>query len=238
MQVVEPLASASDANLTATLEWIIVRNNPGAWAKNADWDEYLLRLANSSEGPVEISSVFVFDSLGTRLGPEQDRKALVKASKQTHKRYKKESTKVMAGRSGVGLFATGAAVTVVGGALGMGAAYGSIMGGSAGSAGAIAGGLILAGPAIAIGGIVRSANNQAVDKEIKSRQTNLPIELAPGEQPLLDLYFPIAPSPSHLEVVYRHGTDLHSLTLDLREALEGLHLQSLSDSEQNEERQN
>ncbi|NNF51423.1 MAG: hypothetical protein HKN59_03195, partial [Gammaproteobacteria bacterium] len=204
MQVVQPLAMASDDQLAATLDWIIVRNNPGTWARNADWDEYLVRVANKSEEPVELLSIVIFDSLGTELGPEMSRKALVKASKETYKRYKKASTKVMAGRSGVGLFATGSAMTVVGGAAAIAAAYGSILSGtsSAGAAGAIGTGLFLAGPAIAIGGIVRGANNSAVDKEIQQRQSVLPITLAPGEQPVLDLFFPIAPSPTHLEITY------------------------------------
>lgn len=229
VQVAQPLASASDSQLEASLDWVIVRNLPGTWAKNADWDEYLVRVANRSKQSVEITGIAVFDSLGTRLEPEASRKALVKASKQTSRRYKKASTKVMAGRSGVGLFATGATLTVVGGATAAAAAYGSIMAGasSAGAAGVVGTTLFLAGPAFAIGGIVRSANNSAVDKEIKKRQTVVPFAVPPGEQPLLDVFFPFAPSPSHLEISYRDVAGAHTLTLDLAEALRGLHLQSL-----------
>lgn len=235
VQVVQPLASTSDTHISATLEWIVIRDNPGTWAKNADWDEYLLRIKNNTDEPVSVESVVVFDSLGTRLEPERDRKALVKASKQTYKRYEKASTKVMAGRSGVGLFATGAAVTVVGTAAAVSAAYGSILagGGGAGAAGAIGAGLVLAGPAIALGGIVRHANNRAVDEEIKRRQSELPTLVAPGEAPVLGLFFPIAPSPTHLEVSYVFRGVAHDLTLDLKEALLGIHLRS---SEENEEK--
>jgi len=233
MQVVQPLAKASDDQLAATLDWIIVRNNPGTWAKNADWDEYLVRVANRSESAIEIFGIAIFDSLGTKLGPEMSRKALVKASKETYKRYEKASTKVMAGRSGIGLFATGTAITVVGGAAAAAAAYGGIMAGAGGVGvvGTVASGLVLAGPAIAIGGMVRHANNRAVDEEIKRRLTVLPISLAAGEQRALNVFFPIAPSPSRLEIRYNDQSGEHSLAVDLTEALRGLHLQSLEEAE-------
>ena len=32
----------------AALDWIIVRDGPGTWAKNVDWDEYLIRVHTKS----------------------------------------------------------------------------------------------------------------------------------------------------------------------------------------------
>ena len=43
MQITQPLGLASDQQKKATLDWVIIRDEPGMWAKNADWDEYLLR---------------------------------------------------------------------------------------------------------------------------------------------------------------------------------------------------
>ena len=35
-EISKPIASASDGRFVATLDWVIVRAGPGAWAKNAD----------------------------------------------------------------------------------------------------------------------------------------------------------------------------------------------------------
>jgi hypothetical protein len=37
IQTTQPLATASDQQVTAILDWVIVRDGPGTWAKNADW---------------------------------------------------------------------------------------------------------------------------------------------------------------------------------------------------------
>ena len=42
-EIAKPIASATDKRLVANLDWVIVRKGPGEWAKNADWDEFLLR---------------------------------------------------------------------------------------------------------------------------------------------------------------------------------------------------
>ena len=52
IQTTKPLAAASDRQVSATLDWVVVRDGPGTWAKNADWDEYLLTVNNQSE-PVD-----------------------------------------------------------------------------------------------------------------------------------------------------------------------------------------
>lgn len=228
VKLVKPLATVSDAHVSAALDWVIIRGGPGSWAKNADWDEYLLRVNNVSTDAIEFTGFTLYDSLGTPLAPGQDRKGLVKASKQTKKRYKKSGVEVKAGRSGVGLFATGAAITFVGYTAAVVAAQGAIMAGAstAGGAGVVAGGILLAGPALAIGGIVRSANNSKVNSEIVRRHSALPAAVQAGEERTLDVFFPLAPSPTHLEIRYRHPLGEQVLVLDLKEAMEGVHLQS------------
>ncbi len=224
-----PLASTSQSGISLTLDWVIIRDGPGSWATNADWDEYLLRVHNHSDHSLELTGVAIFDSLGNRLAPASDRKSLIAASRQTEKRYKDAGVEVRAGLGGVGLFATGAAVATVGAAAATAAAYGAILGGgsSVGAAGAVAGGLLVAGPVLAIGGIVRGANNRKVDEEIQQRGTQLPMTVAPGEQATLDIFFPLAPSPTHLELSYGDSGAAQVLTLDLGAALKGLHLESL-----------
>ena len=221
IQTTQPLATASDQQVTAILDWVIVRDGPGTWAKNADWDEYLLRVSNRSDQPIQVTRVIVVDSLDTRIESQPKRKQLVKGSKQTTRRYKDSGIKVKAGRGAGTMLLAGAAVTVIG----VGAASVAAVGATAaGSAGAAAGGLLLLGPALAIGGIVRGVRNSAVNNQIEQRQTVLPLEVSAGEELQVDVFFPLAPSPGMVEVSYTDVTGEHSLTIDTNTALNGLHI--------------
>ena len=86
MQLTQPLGAVSNQKVTATLDWVIVRDGPGTWAKNADWDEYLLRVDNQSGQPINVTGIMVIDSLDTQIEPRQERKQLVKGSKRSSKR--------------------------------------------------------------------------------------------------------------------------------------------------------
>ena len=35
----KPLSQSTDEKISASLNWVVVRDGPGTWAKNADWDE-------------------------------------------------------------------------------------------------------------------------------------------------------------------------------------------------------
>ena len=226
IQTTQPLATVSDQRVTAILDWVIVRDGPGTWAKNADWDEYLLRVSNLSDQPIQVTRLIVVDSLNTQIESQPGRKQLVKGSKKTARRYKESGIKVKAGR-GVGtLLVAGGAVTVIGVAAAYGAAGAAVMSGATVGGGATAaiGGLLLLGPALAVGGIVRGVNNSAVNKEIVLRQTELPLEVSASEELKLDVFFPIAPSPDMVEVTYTDATGEHSLVIDTSTALDGLHI--------------
>ncbi|HWS78332.1 MAG TPA: hypothetical protein VN205_08155 [Thermomonas sp.] len=223
-----PLAVAEDTQLAAALGFVIVRNGPGAWAKNGDWDEYLLRLHNTSNATLQVVDVQVVDSGGHAATPLSRRAQLVKASKQTTRRYRQSGIKVMAGRGGTSLVAAGVGAGVVGygaavaattsAALGAGGAAGG------GAAGAAAGGLILAAPVLIGVGIVRAINNGKVDNAIETRATPLPASLAAGATAELDLFYPISPSPQRITISYRDDAGDHQLAIDTRQALAGLHL--------------
>ena len=222
IQTTQPLATVSDQQVTAILDWVIVRDGPGTWAKNADWDEYLLRIRNLSDQPIQVTRIIVVDSLDTRIESQPKRKQLVKGSKQTARRYKDSGIKVKAGRGAGTMLVAGAAVTVIGvGAASVVAVSGATV---AGSAGAAAGGLLLLGPALAVGGIVRGVRNSAVNKQIEQRQTVLPLELSAGEELPLNVFFPLAPSPGMVELSYTDVTGEHSLTIDTSTSLNGLHI--------------
>lgn len=224
-----PIAAAADATLAVDLDFVIVRNGPGAWARNADWDEYLLKVRNTSASPVEVRAVDVTDSTGFTAVQLADRAALVRASKLTVKRYRGDGIRVAAGRAGAGMVAAGVGAGVVGYgaavAAGTSAALGA--GGAAGGgAAAAAGGFILAAPVLVGVGIARMVNNRKVDDRIESRATRMPVDLPPGSEILLDVFVPISPSPRQVTLHYSDGQGDHALRLDTRQPLRGLHLPS------------
>jgi hypothetical protein len=226
IETTQPLAARSDKGVTATLDWVIVRDGPGTWARNADWDEYQLRVSNQSDQPIKITEVFVVDSLDTRIESQSRRKSLVKGSKKTARRYRKSGVKVKAGAGAGTMLVAGAAVTAVGVSTAYGVANAAILSGSttAGSAGVVVGGLMLLGPALAVGGIVRGVNNGAVNTRIEERQTLLPLEVSTSEEMPLNVFFPLAPSPGAVELSYTDATGEHSLVIDTSAALDGLHI--------------
>ncbi len=172
VQLENPLAVTADARMTATLDWVIVRAGPGTWAKNADWDEYLLRVRNHSDRTLRIVGLTVVDSLQTRI----------------------ESGAILSGST------------------------------STTAAGTAMSGLVFLGPAIAVGGIMRAANNSAVNTEMEKRQTILPLDVPPGQELSLDVFFPLAPSPVMIELVYADDAGRrHTVAIDTRAVLDGLH---------------
>ena len=213
----QALAAAADDRLAATLDFVIVRNGPGAWAKNGDWDEYLLRTRALGASPVQVLRVEVVDSLGRALSPAASRKALVKASRDQVRRYRSSGLKVRAGLGGAAIAATGIGAGL--GAGGVVASGGGMLGGVAGATT-----FMLVAPAFGVAGIVRAVNNSKVDKEIRRRQTPLPQAVSRDSDVPLDLFFPLAPSPSAVRITYADATGEHRLEIDIRDALSGLHL--------------
>ena len=228
LEIVDPLTTTSDARLEINLHWVIVRDGPGTWAQNADWDEYLLRIRNLSDRSIRISDVAVYDSLDTRLQTTGRRPDLVKASKQTTKRYKKEGLQVKAGMGGAALMAAGGAVYLAGTAAAFSAMtpYGMAAGGAATAATAA----VLIVPVLITGGVIRGMNNAKVEQEMIKRQTTMPTIIAPVDEKFLDLFFPLAPSPLRIELTYLDSTGEHQIAIDTREILLGLHIGNASAS--------
>ena len=227
--VTQSLATASDQRLAATLDWVIVRDGPGTWAKNVDWDEYLIRVQNLSDEPIRVTNVAVLDSLGTRIEIGGNRRQLIDGTKETTHRYTDEGLKVEAGVGGGTIAVAGVAVfaatTVVGTSAVIAALGGSSAAvGAVGATAAVLPAVVIVAPALIVGGIVRSMNNSAVNKQIESQQTLLPAVLLAGQGQNLDLFFPLAPSPRQLQFTYVDSQGEHTLSVDIRAALNGLHL--------------
>jgi hypothetical protein len=219
LQLTQALATASDEYLVTSLDWVIFRDGPGTWAKNVDWDEYMLRVQNLGAGSIQITGISVVDSLGNQIEPQQSRKQLVKGTKATKRRYKGEGLKVKAGLSGTVL--VGAGAVAVAGSGGLGAAA---MAGGGAAAGAAA--VVVLIPVLAVGGLVRGVNNSRVDSEIQSRQMLLPVDLQEGQESSFHIFFPLAPSPQQIEITYVDSRGDHKILIDTQVALDGLHLAS------------
>ncbi len=226
--VTESLAVASDARLSVNLDWVIVRDGPGTWARNAFWDEYLLRIRNKSDQPIQLTELVIVDSLNTRIAVQHGRKQLVAGSKQSARRYKKSGIKVVAssGRVTSGRVTSDAVILT-----GMGAGLGAGLGAGFGGAGAAAGGAAIAGavvlaPVFAVGGIVRGVNHSAVNAQIEERQTTLPLDVSVGHELALDVFFPLAPSPQTVELAYKDATGEYVIVIHTSTVLNGLHIES------------
>jgi hypothetical protein len=72
---------------------------------------------------------------------------------------------------------------------------------------------------------VRGVHDSKVNKEIERRHTVLPVYIAARTDKRLDVFFPLAPSPSRLEITYSDAQGVHRFDIDTRQALAGLHLE-------------
>lgn len=221
-----PLAVAADETITASVDWVIVKDGPGTWASNAFWDEYHLRVTNTSDEPVSVTRVQVVDSLNVTQVPSVNRKLLVAQSKTTEDRYAEHDLDVRPGADVFGKVAVG----VVTGFAAMGTAAGvsasGIMGASsvASTASPALVTAVYLVPVLAVGGIVHTVNNSKVEEEIFNRHTVMPMVVPPGESRNVVAFFPLAPSPRALRVIYTNQQGVSLLELDTAVALEGLHI--------------
>ena len=227
-----PLAVAGDRAAMATLDWVIVRDGPGTWAKNADWDQYLLRLENRSTTDLHVTEVYVLDSMGTKVFPGRDRKGLIAGSKQVADRYQDADIKVKAGSGTAVMAATVMGTTLVGGSVvGAGLAFSSFaslfgISTSFGAAVTTAGaGIVLVGPAM----VIKNRRNQRkVDARIQDIRSPMPFPVEAGMVKQVALFFPITPSPRYVVISYTQEESIQMLRLETRESLAGLHLGAAS----------
>ncbi len=222
-----PLVSDQNAHLAVSLDWIVVPGGPGSWARNAQWDQYQLSLQRLVAEPVVISAVRVVDSMDLRQEPLGNRKALVAASRDTGKRYAKAGFDVEPGAGLDPVLSVGSGAAAVGAA--SGAALGSALGGLGASsaaigAGAAAGAIVVGGPILVVGGLMRASNHQKVDAVILERATALPAEVPLDAPVQLNLFMPITPGPQVLEVEYQLGSQTRTIAVPLDETLGRLHL--------------
>ena len=89
------LAAGRDERIVASIEAVIVPHGAGAWAGNAEWDEYLIRIRSLSDERVEIRGIAIFDALDHRIEPRSDRGDLVDGTRETERRYEQAGKVVL-----------------------------------------------------------------------------------------------------------------------------------------------
>ena len=227
IELEQPLAESSDDNLEVLLDWVVVRDGPGAWAANTNWDEYMLRIRNLSSETVRIDSLVVYDFAGHRVESDAVLPELIRESKKTAKRYREQNIDVTAGIGGTALIYAGGAAAVGS----MAAVYASLTPFGVASTGvATAGlGLLIAAPVLMVGGAQENLKEDQVAVEVVRRTTPLPTLLGSGLQKSVVRFFPLVPSPTRIELTYSTFSGQHTLVFESLPALSGLHINESSD---------
>ena len=77
-----------------------------------------------------------------------------------------------------------------------------------------------------------AVNNSKVNKEIGNRNTRLPVAVEPGMVQMLDLFLPLVPSPTRIEILYSQNGQTTLLSIDLTDILPDLHIVKPENPEQ------
>ncbi|VAW16167.1 hypothetical protein MNBD_BACTEROID05-1216, partial [hydrothermal vent metagenome] len=168
------ISQSNDERIEVTLNKIFVKNSLGSWAKDAKWDEYIFQIENLTNSDIKIKNIMVYDALDNNTSPLTTRKHLNAATSTTKSKFKKHGIKIKWGAGSTKILADSIVATVVGSGVAAGVAGAGAISTSAGTLTAAGGAIVVAVPAIAIGGILKLVNNSKISKQIKKRQTNLP----------------------------------------------------------------
>lgn len=228
LETTQSIGVVEDGSVRLTLDWIIVPDGPGTWARGASWDEYLVRFENLSQSPVNLQDATLVDSLSRTIRPGLSRQTLVEASRDNLRRYEGQDIPVKPGEGSTTMMVAGGVALVGAGTAALVSTISASFtaGAAGGTAASVAGGLLVAGPALIVGGMIRKSNHREVERQIRRLRTRFPLELAPGEEQLLHIFFPVSPSPRSLKLEYFTERALHNIKLDTRDILMGLHLES------------
>ncbi len=199
-------AATAPEGLTVTVHTVLVRNGPGIWVRDADWDEYIVSFKNSASSAVRIETLRLESPY--LPAPQHSSLSLSQLEDRT-----KESIRAARDVAGV---AGGAAVTV---------------GATAAVAGATFTGA-LATPPVAVAPVAgmfieypldRAIENHHLQHEDRSmieltileRGAHLALEMPPGQEMLRSVFFPLTPGPSRLMVGYRIADEQRELAVPL-----------------------
>jgi len=233
LEIAGPLASGNDEQLEAVIDWVIVRDGPGTWSRDAYWDEYLIRVANLSDTEVLLTGIEVIDALDEPVSRLTDRRQLERATRSVSKHYKKLGYDIAPGYNGGHMVVASAGAMVGGTGIMVAGLSGTLGGGGAlvGAGALTATGLVLAAPVLLAGGLVKGVNNGEVEKVIQARQTALPMPMAAGEVLNLDLFFPVSPAPKNVRIHYLLDEVEYSMLVSTEASLRGLHVKGFPEQD-------
>ena len=205
-------AAMAQDGLTITVHMVLVRNGPGSWVRDADWDEYILTVRNSSPSAMKIKALRLYSPYLS--GPQQSSLALQHLENQSHETL--QNVRDVAVVAGSGAFAVGATAAV---------ASTAYVGTAAATAAAPLTLSLIEYP------VQQSADRRHLEREDRSlieltileRSMHLPLEIPPGGEITRSAFFPLTPAPNRLEVDYQIDEARQTLEVPLT-ALAQLHL--------------
>jgi hypothetical protein len=206
-------AATAPDGLTVTVHTVLVRNGPGSWVRDADWDEYILTVKNSSRSAMKIEFLRLYSPY--LPASQQSSLALQQLEDQSHDTL--HNVRDVTVVAGAGTLAAGATVAATAGAGYIGAA-------------AVAPVAMLTLPFLQYP-IDQTVERRHLEREDRSlieltileRGIHPPLEIPPAGETTRSAFFPLTPAPNRLVVDYRIGDDRRSLEVPLT-ALAQLHL--------------
>lgn len=216
---VNPILVADFDAFNIQINQLLIRNGQYTWAKDANWDEYILQIATLSNTPIVFENILLIDAFGDQVTSLNERRELNKATRNSKRKYKNHGYKIKFGAG-----STHMTTASLSGALGAGLAAGTVT--TTGSIGTLTGagvGVAVAVPALVITGVVKIVNNSKVNNFINKRYTALPITLH-SEVKIVDLFYPATPVPQTLRIDYQMKGNFYQAEVDLTVLLADLHL--------------
>src|SRR5438552_16809918 len=110
-QTTTPLAETGDSRIAIALDSVVVRNAPGSWAKNAEWDEYRFRIASTSGDELRVTRIIVVDALDQPVDSHASRSSLIDGSGDVAQRYEASGKLARSPSDGTWMFIGGVALT-------------------------------------------------------------------------------------------------------------------------------
>jgi hypothetical protein len=205
--------TVEEGPVAAVVQSVIIFHGPGAWKKEAYWDEYLVAIANRGSTDLIVDRATLVglpaDARSAAVHPWLTEKASRSALDYNFGLAKNVAVQIGGG------FGTVLAAMTVGGVI---APAGFLI-----PAGAAVG-FVVAVP-VAIGGTIyrNFTGRRKVEAEFARRRLALPLTIKPGETVQGSLFFTITPGPRQLSLAYTTGGEARTVSVDLA-PLAGLHL--------------
>ena len=227
-----PIAcGANDEYAKAELLYLIFYESPGSWKREALWDEYLFKITNISECPIELSNLFITDPLGTDISATENIWKVHKFNRWHLQQYRKAGI-IATNERGL-LEATAAASALVAMEVALNSAVGAglAVGGYSSLYVVAAGAFVVLPAALVVGtgtAIKNSKARKLINEEVERRSLDFPIILSPETSIEGSLFFPVIPSPAAFKLSYQitdPGTDPENrFLMGSLAPLDGLHV--------------